>query len=226
MFFFLSAWHLSGQIGIALSYRYFDAPHWGELLGENETLFKNGHGFHADYRFSLKEANIDLIPEFGFTIFSNQIPAIGDYSERFFIAQFFDFQGNANIYPFDLFRNFSGRSNLNVPRKAARAIFVQVSTGVSMAYLSYRAALEDMLLPPRRTVASLGIGTGFHLRYRNYLTLTPMLRYRHYPNVTWPGLSELRDENSGFFLRDDTYINQIAFSLRLEVTLKGKNGEF
>lgn len=206
-----------GQIGVSLSYRYLDAPYWGQLLGENETLLKNGHGFSMDYRFKLKNIGIHLLPEIGFTKFSNEIDAINDSPKEVFIGQFFNVQLNANIYPLDFFDQVKNNETITSSQNVARSFFVQFSPGVSMIYLSYRAELEEMLLPPRETSFFLNFGAGFDLHYKNYLTLTPMVRYQHFPNVNWEGLSGLRDEYSDIFLRDNSYVNQVAFALRLGI---------
>ena len=211
---------LNAQVGVSLSYKNIDAPYWGLLLGENETLFKNGHSFSVDYWLKLNNVRIDLLPELGFSKFSNEIAPIGSYSKRTFIAQFFNFQVNANIYPLDFFKQYTERTNQSSSENVARSLFVQISPGMSMLYLSYRAAFEEMLLPPRRTSYFIGLGAGFDIHYRNYLTLTPMLRYQHYPSVQWLGLSEIQDEFTDDFFREDSFVNQVAFSLRLGMFLR------
>ena len=85
-FFFCLA--LNAQVGVSLSYRNIDAPYWGFLLGENETIFKNGHSFSVDYWLKMNNLRIDLLPEIGFSKFSNEIAPIGIYPKRTFIAQF------------------------------------------------------------------------------------------------------------------------------------------
>jgi hypothetical protein len=217
-FFFL--YSLQAQVGVSLSYRNINAPYWGLLLGENETIFKNGHSFSADYWLKLNNVRIDLLPEVGFSKFSNEISAIGIYPKRTFIAQFFNFQINANIYPLDFFKQHTEKDSRNPTENVARSVFVQISPGASMVYLSYRAALESMLLPPRQTAFFIGLGAGFDIHYRNYLTLTPMLRYQHYPSVQWTGLSEIRDEYTDDFFREDSFVDQLAFSIRLGVFLQ------
>jgi len=217
IFFCLS---LHAQVGVSLSYRNINAPYWGLLLGENETIFKNGHSFSVDYWLKLNNLRIDLLPELGFSKFSNEIEPIGIYPKRTFIAQFFNFQVNANIYPLDFFKQNSNKTNRNPTENVARSVFVQISPGASMVYLSYRAAFEEMLLPPRRTAYFIGMGAGFDIHYKNYLTLTPMLRYQHYPTVQWVGLKEIKDEYTDDFFREDSFVNQVAFSVRLGVFLK------
>jgi len=210
---------LNAQVGVSLSYRNIDAPYWGLLLGENETIFKNGHSFSVDYWLKMRNVRIDLLPELGFSKFSNEIAPIGIYPKRTFISQFFNFQLNANIYPLDFFKQYTEKELRNPTENVAHSLFVQISPGVSMVYLSYRAALEEMLLPPRRTSYFIGLGAGFDIHYKNYLTLTPMLRYQHYPSVQWVGLSEIQDEFTDDFFREDSFVNQVAFSIRLGVFL-------
>ena len=211
---------LHAQVGVSLSYRNVNAPYWELLLGKNNAMFKNGHSFSVDYWLKMKNVRIDLLPELGFSKFSNEIAPIGDYSKRTFIAQFFNFQINANIYPLDFFKQNTDKTNRNATENVARSVFVQISPGTSMVYLSYRAASEEMLLPPRRTTYFIGLGAGFDIHYRNYLTLTPMLRYQHYPSVRWTGLAEIRDEYTDDFFREDSFVNQVAFSLRLGLFLR------
>lgn len=217
-FFFLFLSHsATAQIGVSLAYRNIDVPHWSFLLGENETIFKNGHSFSVDYWLKLKNLRIDLLPEIGFSKFSNEISPIGLYPKRTFIAQFFNLQVNANIYPLDFFKNYTTKENPTPTENVARSVFLQVAPGASMVYLSYRAAFEEMLLPPRRTAYFIGLGAGFDITYKNLITLTPMLRYQHYPSLRWIGLSEIRDENTTDFFREDTFINQLAFSIRMGI---------
>jgi len=214
---FLLPFSTSAQVGVTLGYRNIEVPYWSALLGENETIFKNGHSFSVDYWLKLKSVRIDLLPEVGFSKFSREIEPIGSYPKRTFIAQFFNLQLNANIYPLDFFKNFTDKENPTPSENVARSVFVQISPGASMTYLSYRAAFEEMLLPPRRTAYFIGLGAGFDISYKNFITLTPMLRYQHYPSLRWIGLSEIRDENTADFFREDTFINQLAFSVRLGI---------
>ena len=159
------------------------------------------------------------MPEVGFSKFSYEIPADIRYPDRTFLVQFFNFQTNANIYALDFFKKIKDRENMTAAENVARSFFVQISPGVGMVYLNYRAANEDMLLPPRRTAFFLGAGAGFDIHLPNYLTLTPMIRTQHYPGVRWEGLSEIRDEQTGDFFREETYVNQFAFTLRMELRL-------
>jgi hypothetical protein len=211
---------LNAQVGVSLSYKNMNAPYWSLLLGENETLFKNGHSFSVDYWLKMDNVRIDFLPEFGFSKFSNEIAPIGIYPKRTFIAQFFNFQLNTNFYPLDFFKQHTDSENRNPTENVARSVFVQISPGASMVYLSYRAAFEEMLLPPRTTAYFIGMGAGFDIHYKNYLTLTPMLRYQHYPSVQWNGLSEIRDEYTDNFFREDSFVNQVAFSFRLGLFLQ------
>ena len=215
--FFLTAFCAKAQVGIALSHCSIYAPYWQGLIGENVPLFGNGHGFSADYRIRLKEVHLDILPEAGFTKFKTPGVADTGFPEGDFNAEFYNFQANLNIYPFDFFERLDQKKTLTSAENMKRSVFVQIAPGASMTYLSYRAAAEEMLLPPRRTAFFVALGAGFDIHYKNRLSLSPMLRYRHYPSVKWAGLNELAGENTGSFFREETSINQLAFSLRLGI---------
>ncbi len=207
----------SAQIGIALSHRSVYAPYWQGLIGENVPLFGNGHGFAADYRIKLKDVHLDIMPEAGFAKFKTPGLENTGFPEGNFYAEFYNLQLNGNVYPFDFFDRLDKKEKLTSAENMRRSVFVQIAPGATMTYLSYRDAAEEMLLPPRRTAFFIGLGAGFDIHYKNYLSLTPMLRFQHYPTVRWDGLGELADENTGDFFREETSVNQLAFSLRLGV---------
>ncbi len=173
---------LSAQIGLSSSYKWMQAPNWGDYyqneLGNNPYPLA-GWDFGIDYWFRLKSKRVEFLPEASFI---KQDYFFGDGWSKY---RFYNLALNVNLYPFD----FDGDCNCPTWSKDgsffSKGFFIQLSPGIS--WLKNEFKNEPLILINDERVAFfIRAGIGLDIGVTDFLTVSPLARFSFAPGVDWP----------------------------------------
>lgn len=194
LFLSLSSFHLAiAQFGFVGRYQMNEAPNWVDAYQQSEKYLGNGWSVGVDYWLRLKNYRIEFLPEINYGQFeyNDQKSYINSAD---FVNKFYSFFLNSNIYLFD----FEGDCNCPTFSKQGqflkKGFFVQVSPGVS--YMVGKVSFEKPVVANERifesssVAANIGVGIGLDIGISDFVTLTPMIGMRYFPNVKWDSLSK------------------------------------
>lgn len=196
--FFANVVH--AQFGITGRYHLNDAPNWIPA-GQNdasdaEKYLGNGWSAGVDYWLRLKNYRVEFLPELNYSQFEYN-DQTGYANPADFSNRFFSFFLNTNFYLFD----FAGDCNCPTFSKQGeflkKGFFVQVSPGVT--YLQGKVTFENPVFHDTKDhntfestslAASIGVGTGLDIGVSDFMTFSPMLSLRYFPNAKWESLGQ------------------------------------
>lgn len=185
------------QVGITGRYYLNDAPNWTSVNQKNTTKSENylGNGWSVgmDYWLRLKKYRVEFLPELSYSQFKYNDQS-GYLNSADFSNRFFNFFLNTNFYLFD----FAGDCNCPTFSKKGqflkKGFFVQVSPGLT--YLQGKVNFEKPIVEAEKSfesdalAASVGAGFGLDVGISDFVTLTPMIGLRYFPNAKWKSLSK------------------------------------
>ena len=223
--FALFANFASAQFGLNAGYRVNEANKWKNYFEEQDFL-KSGFTVGIDYWFRLKNKRIEFTPELAFSSFKsdnvylNVLPYLDVVSLK---SQIYSLYFNTNIYFLDL------ENDCNCPTwgKSSdflkKGLFLQVTPGLNY----FQNSVENNVagIEKANDIAfSIGAGLGFDIGISNMLTLSPIVSYHYYFNVTWEGLSKpLGGGNENDEANETTDIKQFYAGIRIGIRLDQKN---
>jgi len=173
---------LSAQIGLSISYKWMQAPNWGDYhkneLGDNPYPLADWN-FGIDYCFRLKNKRVEFLPEASFVkqeyFFDN---GWAKYS-------FYNLALNVNLYPFD----FDGDCNCPTWSKDgdsfSKGFFIQLSPGISWLKNDFKNG-PLILIIDDRFAFFIRAGIGLDIGVTDFLTISPIARFSFTPGVDWP----------------------------------------
>lgn len=185
------------QFGITGRYHINNAPDWVPFgqkdVPDSEKYLGNGWSLGLDYWVRLKNYRVEFLPELNYSQFKKE-GQTGYTNPADFSNRFYSFFLNTNIYPFD----FAGDCNCPTFSKQGqflkKGFFLQVSPGIT--YLQGKVTFEQPVVENEKTfestalAASIGAGAGLDIGISDFMTLTPMLSLRYFPNAKWESLSK------------------------------------
>ncbi len=188
------------QFGITGRYHLNDAPNWVPLSqndsSTDEKYLGNGWSAGVDYWLRFKNYRVEFLPELNYSQFEYN-DQTGYINPADFSNRFFSFFLNTNFYLFD----FAGDCNCPTFSKQGqflkKGFFVQVSPGVT--YLQGKVVFENPIFHDIKEyktfestslAASIGAGAGLDIGISDFVTFSPMLSLRYFPNAKWESLSQ------------------------------------
>lgn len=229
--------NVSAQIGITGTYTTIDAPNWQQNMFEG-TRFDFSNDFRwdssiklgVDYHFKLPEYRIEFLPGVFYAGFKqdaifNNTTAIE--STAAFKVNIIDASFNTNIY----FLDIEGDCNCPTFSKDGsvmkKGLFFQVSPGLTYTQNQIIQSITGSELATNYTdvSANLGIGLGVDIGLSDFLTITPLVRFKRHFNVEWELLHfNLSGDPQSSVAESDpndiSPINQFEAGLRVEFRWK------
>ncbi len=212
------------QFGITGRYHFNDAPNWASFSAtptdrfNPEKYFGNGWSVGIDYWLRLKNYRMEFLPELNYAQFEYN-KQTGYVNPAAFSNRFYSFFLNTNFYLFD----FAGDCNCPTFSKQGqwlkKGFFVQASPGIS--YIQQKVVFEKPVVEGKKTfesmalAASIGIGTGLDIGISDFMTFTPMVSLRYYPNAKWKSLSRYSGPDIYAALSTESDIWQLSAGARL-----------
>ncbi len=207
------------QIGFNSGYFIQQVPEWEKaVFGErsDESLLTNGYTAGLDYRLAPFESfRIELYPELAYNR-ANSDNSLGEFAQNRL-----DFSLKSNIYLLSL------KADCDCPtfsREASileKGFFVQIAPGISYSKANFKN--NDLSQTADDIAFKLGLGIGLDIGLSNFITISPIFKYKRYFNADWNGLQDIirqidnRTEVQG---SDLTNINQLFVGIRLEVRFR------
>ena len=169
-----------GQVGVSSGFQTFVAEEWTDLLGDiTGQNFDQATGFNVgiDYWMRLKEKRVEFLPELNYSSHSTS----SGFSE--IDVSLLGIHLNTNIYPFD----FAGDCDCPTWSKSGgifeKGFFLQVSPGFNRGTIKVED--EIMFEDENFSYFNLAVGAGLDIGLSDFLTITPIVRYRISPSVEY-----------------------------------------
>lgn len=208
---------LFSQYGINASYETIGAADWEGLFRQSDvvgaTPVSSGFSIGVDRWFRLKPVRIEFFPELNYARYQSDWAGNTGTLQHQKISLY----ANTNFYLLD----FMGDCDCPTFSKDGgifkKGFFVQLSPGVSYALFDFQSS--DLNRSSSSIVPSIGLGLGIDIGLSDFITLTPMVRFRQHFGVEWENLREILDmELAGVSSDTETSgVETWGFGLRIGV---------
>ncbi len=207
LFFVFLGLPAKSQVGLPAGYVNFKASGWLDAAGErtNRSIASlGGWQAGADYWFRLKQKRVEFTLEANYSSLSE--PGL-DATGSVLKINGFGLQLNAALYPLDF------GSDCNCPTWSkngdafTKGFFIQFLVGG--VFQDKQLRTPDFSSEQQDIAMKLGAGLGLDIGFSEFFTLTPMVRYEYFPNLTWEGIA------SGALGEDKTSGRQVFAGIRL-----------
>lgn len=203
--------YLWSQVGLRAQYQLVRYNPWERIeTGSALNNQFNGGGYQVgiDYTFRLKNYRIEFYPEISY---SRQL-ALEIENQRYNLNSF-GLEFNTHFYFLDFEEDCDCPTWSKSNDWFQKGFFVSIHPGAQVFQYTASTGMEDQT----QWLASLGIGAGIDIGLSEYITLTPLIKWRHFFTPQWNGLIELYESNSAGISKEweKRYFNQIQAGLRL-----------
>jgi hypothetical protein len=209
--FTLTPFTMWSQLGIRAQYQIVRFNPWERIETGSalDTKF-NGGGYQLgiDYAFRLKNYRIEFYPELSY---SRQL-ALEIENQNYNLSSF-GLEVNTHFYFLDFEEDCDCPTWSKSNDWFQKGFFVSIHPGAQVFQYPVQAETESRT----QWLASAGIGAGIDIGISEYVTLTPLIKWRHFFTPEWNGLIELYESNSAGISQEweKRYFNQIQAGLRL-----------
>lgn len=188
------------QLGLSGGYSVLNAPVWENAIVEefgqhgNEDFIGGSTYLAIDYWFRLKNVRIEFLPTLAFRKFDSPInhTISSAIDNRFAEAQFVGFHFNTNFYPFDFGSDCDCPVWSKDKKIFKKGFFIQLSPGVDYVSQVYNFTAFDTQQQQKAedtgAYFSVGGGIGLDIGLSDFITISPMVGLRYFPNVKWNSL--------------------------------------
>ena len=206
LFFFFNQ-NTNAQVGLNAGAKIMNASEWTNFLNaETQSNAGNYSGFHVgvDYWFRLGEKRVEFFPEISYEKYSQDFGvATDDISSLnfYFNTSFYllDFEGDCNCPTFSKGGDFF-----------EKGFFIQVSPGIS--YFTSNFTAENVDVTDKNFSFGLGLGAGLDIGISDFLTITPIVRFKWLPNASREELEMASELSEGDL---DTSLSQFYGGVRI-----------
>ena len=209
------------QFGFNVGYNVNNAADW-KITGTNDQeiiadFHTNSMAFGLDYWFRLKNYRIEFTPEINFS--SATAKNTLDEIDIETTLRTYSFFFNTNFYIFE----FKGDCNCPTFSKPGleleKGVFIRLSPGVALANGQFKTSSKTFI--NNSLAFSIAAGIGLDLGISDFITLTPIIMYRYYPDVKWEYLSPLSTSQAAStewtYPKESSAISQIYGGIRLGI---------
>jgi len=206
----------NAQFGVKLNYLQANAEQW-VITGPGSTTEAPGQGWSAgvDYWFRLPTARIEFTPELNYAVQKIQVVDGPELK-----TEWYSFFFNTNIYLLDLLNDCDCPTFSKQNDFFAKGFFIQVSPGLSMP--SFKNALSSGSSDRQNGDLhfSLGGGLGFDFGVSDFLTFSPIVQLRYFPEVNWQNSFPDEGLDSSYSIQDPkSSLLQWTAGLRIGIRL-------
>ena len=198
----------AGQVDLSYGFRHLDAPFWDLLLGKDETLFKNGYSVGAGVQLFRSSERWRLVPSASFSEFRREPMRVRGGSQTH--ARILQLRAPLRWYPMSYF------DHCNCP-PFNNGFFLEGSLNWNRFDLSFRE--PDMHAADRAEAFGWGFGAGLELAYADWLIITPQFLFQGIPSIRWEGLGNMRDPQTDYFFREETFVRKMGFEIHVLLLL-------
>ncbi|GLR16303.1 hypothetical protein GCM10007940_09180 [Portibacter lacus] len=197
---------MHGQIGLQFRYSSLNVEEWTDATKEAD-LFKNNFDFGIDYWLRLKEYRVEFNPE----LYTSRASTEGNSAN--YKSEVYGLSTNTNFYIFD----FIGDCNCPTFSKDGnfftKGFFISATPMVEYHTKKAESVDDGPELKVNNTYFAGAIGAGVDIGLTDLITITPYIRYKLTPNVSWDGLSQFEGMEN---VEDEKFLlKQLQFGVRL-----------
>jgi hypothetical protein len=211
LLFMITPLALWSQIGLRAHYQIVRYNPW-ERIETGSTLDNNyiggGYQLGIDYAFRLKNYRIEFYPELSY---SRQLAL--QIEDQNYNLNSFGLEVNTHFYFLDFEEDCDCPTWSKSNDWFQKGFFVSVHPGAQVFQYPAQPDLDNQ----NQWLASVGIGAGIDIGISEYMTITPLVKWRHFFTPQWNGLIELYENNTAGISEawEKRYFNQIQMGLRV-----------
>jgi len=230
---------IKAQIGITGTYASMDAPNWQQSMFDSRRFDPSiDFGWDSSYKIGidyaikiLPETRLYIQPGIFYSSFNKEV-TINDIGllENLvnFQSDLFEFNLNTNIYLLDLEGDCDCPTWSKDGNVIKKGFFLQVSPGLTYSKTSI-SEIETIDSPTTFSNSdvspNLGLGFGLDIGISDFITITPLVKFKRHFNVEWELLNfnlsnDVLSSTAESVPNDSTPINQLELGLRMEFRWK------
>jgi len=196
----LTCWLLVGSVAgisaqIGLNANYFKNPEDSWYITSTEgqpehPVLDNGYAIGVNYWFRLKNYRVEFLPELSIGFAETEWNGANNNNQITFKHTAANFFFNTQVYLFDI------KGDCNCPTFSKegptfeKGLFLFLSPGVTL--LNTKASRETETADDQVVSLSIGGGIGMDFGVSDFLTITPLLGVRYFPDANLPALETIQ----------------------------------
>lgn len=183
----------SAQIGLNTSYFKSKEDSWYLAASEDQSgypIMEKGYAFGINYWFRLKNYRVEFLPELNAGFANSEWTGTGNNNQIAFKHTSLNFYLNTQFY----LLNIKGDCDCPTFSKEGptfeKGLFLFLSPGVTL--LNTKASRDSETVSDQAISFSIGGGIGMDFGISDFLTITPLLGVRYFPDAGLPALEPVK----------------------------------
>lgn len=200
----------NGQVGLRFYGQVIRFNPWEQVSSRatvDHRFSLTGYQAGIDYWFRLKNHRVEFMPELQY---ARQLSLRVD--DKSSTLHSFGFELNTHFYLMDFYDDCDCPTWSKSGEWFEKGFFLILSPGVH--YFQY-PSIRDFE-GSNQWVGSISLGAGLDIGFSDFLTLTPVIKWRHWITPQWSGLSDLLQNSTPDISRfERRYFQQFQIGFRL-----------